>query len=81
MSVQVLDRLLSLDEKVSSAVLPGILAGVVQAVQEYKHASGLNVISTAIEVFFRSASQQQVIQDAFTQACTAVAPLLQVRCF
>lgn len=77
--MQVLDRLLSMEGGVSGAILPGIMAAIVQALQRHKHACALNVISSAIEAFFRDPSQQKAIQDAFSQACMAVAPLLQVR--
>jgi hypothetical protein len=76
--MQVLERLLALEDKVAGDILPGIMAAAVQALQKHKHACGLNVISSAIEAFHRNAAQQQIIQEAFTQACLAVAPLLQV---
>ena len=78
--MQVLNRLLALEDKAAGEILPGIMAAVVQALQKHKHACNLDVISSAIEAFHRNAAQQQVIQEAFTQACLAVAPLLQVRC-
>jgi len=76
--MQVLNRLLSLEDEVASATLPGIMAAVVQALQKHKHACALNVISAAVEAFHRDSTQQQFIQDAFSQAYVAVAPLLQV---
>ena len=68
-----------MEDKVAAAILPGILAAVVQALQKHKHSCGLNVISSAIEAFYRDHTQQPIIQDAFRQACVAVTPLLQVR--
>ena len=77
--VQVLQRLIAVEDKVAAAMLPGTMAAVVQALQKHKHACSLSVISSAVEAFHRDSTQQQVIQDAFRQACVAVAPLLQVR--
>ena len=68
-----------MEDKVAAAILPGTLAAVVQALQKHKHSCGLNVISSAIEAFYRDHTQQPIVQDAFRQACVAVAPLLQVR--
>ena len=68
-----------MEDNVAAAVLPGIMAAVVQALQRHKHARGLSVISSALEAFHRDHTQQHVIQDTFRQACLAVAPLLQVR--
>ena len=76
--MQVLEQVVSLDDQSSGAMLPGILAALVEALQKYRHACGLNVISAAIQAFQRDATQQQVIQDAFQQAYRAVAPSLQV---
>ena len=69
---------MSLDDQVSGAILPGILAAIVEVLQKYRHACGLNVISAAIQAFQRDAAQQQIIQDAFKQAYRAMAPSLQV---
>lgn len=77
--MQVLERLLSVEDSSVAAILPGTMAAIVQALQRHKHACGLNVISSAIETFHRDHAQQHIIQDAFKQACLAVAPLLQVR--
>ena len=77
--LQVLDRLLAVEDKVAAAILPGTMAAVVQALQKHKHACGLHVISSAVEAFHRDSAQQPIIQDAFRQACVAVAPLLQVQ--
>ncbi len=77
--MQVLEQAVSLDDHSSGAMLPGILAATVEALQKHRHACGLNVISAAIQAFLRDARQQQIIQDAFKQAYRAVAPLLQVR--
>lgn len=76
--MQVFYRLLSKENIVTSAILTGPMAAVVQALQKHKHACALNVISAAVEAFHRDSTQQQFIQDAFSQAYVAVAPRLQV---
>ena len=76
--MQVLGQAVSLDDQISGAILPGILAAIVEALQKHRYACGLNVISRAIQAFQRDAMQQQGIQDAFKQAYRAVAPSLQV---
>ena len=76
--MQVLEQAVSLDDQSSRAMLPGILAAIVEALRKHRHACGLNVISAAIQAFQRDATQQRVIQDAFQQAYRAVVPSLQV---
>ena len=43
--MQVLEQAVSLDDHSSGAMLPGILAATVEALQKHRHACGLNVIS------------------------------------
>jgi len=63
--MQVFYRLLSKENIVTSAILTGPMAAVVQALQKHKHAFALNVISAAIEASHKDDAQQQILKDGF----------------
>ncbi len=63
--MQVFYRLLSKENIVTSAILTGPMAAVVQALQKRKHAFALNVISAAMEASHKDDAQHQTLKDGF----------------